>query len=105
MLTATTLIVASLFIAGAVQLRLYADVSEDRRNSFATSDVDTLSGLKQRLTIVVRLAPEDPRYIAVRDGALNHLVHHRAQLTVYLRLNDAPVPSLYGPSADEQGFG
>ena len=32
---------------------------------------------------------------------INHLVHHRAQLGVYLRLNDIPVPSIYGPSADE----
>jgi uncharacterized damage-inducible protein DinB len=32
---------------------------------------------------------------------LNHLVHHRAQLGVYLRLNDKPVPSTYGPSADD----
>lgn len=35
---------------------------------------------------------------------INHLVHHRGQLTVYLRLNDIAVPSIYGPSADEQGF-
>jgi len=34
-----------------------------------------------------------------------HLAHHRGQLTVYLRLNDVPVPSIYGPSADEQTFG
>ena len=33
---------------------------------------------------------------------LNHLIHHRAQLQVYLRLNDVPVPGLYGPSADER---
>jgi uncharacterized damage-inducible protein DinB len=32
---------------------------------------------------------------------INHMVHHRAQLGVYLRLNGAPVPSIYGPSADE----
>ena len=44
------------------------------------------------------------RYVAIRDGALNHLAHHRGQLTVYLRLNDVPVPSLYGPTADERGF-
>lgn len=44
---------------------------------------------------------EETRYEAVRGGALNHLYHHRAQLTTYLRLNEAPVPSLYGPSADE----
>jgi uncharacterized damage-inducible protein DinB len=35
---------------------------------------------------------------------INHLVHHRGQLTVYMRLNDIPVPSIYGPSADERGF-
>jgi uncharacterized damage-inducible protein DinB len=35
---------------------------------------------------------------------LNHNVHHRAQLGVYLRLNNIPVPALYGPSADEQGM-
>ncbi len=40
------------------------------------------------------------RYEAVRVSALNHLYHHRAQLTTYLRLNEKPVPSLYGPSAD-----
>jgi uncharacterized damage-inducible protein DinB len=47
---------------------------------------------------------EQPRYVAIRDGALNHLAHHRGQLTVYLRLNEIPVPSLYGPTADEKGF-
>lgn len=36
--------------------------------------------------------------------AINHMVHHRGQLTVYLRLNDKPVPSIYGPSADDQTF-
>lgn len=35
---------------------------------------------------------------------INHLVHHRGQLTVYLRLNNVPVPSIYGPSADDKGF-
>jgi uncharacterized damage-inducible protein DinB len=42
-----------------------------------------------------------PRYISILDGALSHLAHHRGQLTVYLRLNDASVPAIYGPSADE----
>jgi uncharacterized damage-inducible protein DinB len=40
----------------------------------------------------------------IRDAVFNHLAHHRGQLTVYLRLNDAPVPSIYGPSADEGSF-
>ena len=51
-----------------------------------------------------QVVAEDSRYIMIRDSAFNHLAHHRGQLTVYLRLNDIPVPSLYGPTADEKGF-
>jgi uncharacterized damage-inducible protein DinB len=35
---------------------------------------------------------------------MNHLIHHRAKLGVYLRMNDLPVPSIYGPSAEEGGM-
>ena len=42
-----------------------------------------------------------PRYTCIRSYFLNHVVHHRAQLSVYLRINDIPVPAMYGPSADE----
>ena len=42
-----------------------------------------------------------PRYQALRSMVLNHLVHHRAQLALYLRLIDATVPKMYGPTADE----
>jgi len=45
-----------------------------------------------------------PRVAVVRTFVLNHSIHHRAQLGVYLRLNDILVPSTYGPSADEQKF-
>ena len=44
---------------------------------------------------------EGSRFLAYREMFLNHLVHHRAQLGVYLRLNEKPVPSIYGPSADD----
>jgi uncharacterized damage-inducible protein DinB len=42
-----------------------------------------------------------PRYSSILDGAFTHLAHHRGQLTVYLRLLEASVPAIYGPSADE----
>ncbi|MFJ5717840.1 DinB family protein [Neobacillus sp. NPDC093127] len=44
----------------------------------------------------------EPRAIALRTFGLSHMVHHRAQLGVYLRLLDIPVPGIYGPSADEE---
>lgn len=43
-----------------------------------------------------------PKKVAIRGWAFNHLVHHRGQLSVYLRLLNVPVPGMYGPSADEQ---
>ena len=42
-----------------------------------------------------------PRIAAFRSFVLHHVIHHRGQLSVYLRLNDVPVPAIYGPSADE----
>ena len=45
-----------------------------------------------------------PRAAVLRSFILSHSIHHRAQLGVYLRLNDIPVPAIYGPSADEGGF-
>ncbi|GAA4047256.1 DinB family protein [Hymenobacter glaciei] len=45
---------------------------------------------------------EMPKGSAIRIMGLNHSIHHRGQLTVYLRLLDIPVPGLYGPSADEK---
>ncbi|MGC2369404.1 MAG: DinB family protein [Candidatus Sulfotelmatobacter sp.] len=48
---------------------------------------------------------EGQRFLAYREMFLNHMVHHRAQLGVYLRLNEMPVPATYGPSADDKmGF-
>jgi len=44
-----------------------------------------------------------PRAAVIRSFVMNHLIHHRAILTVYYRLNDVPVPAIYGPSGDEQG--
>lgn len=53
--------------------------------------------LKNNGTTIVTL----PKVAALRSLVFNHLIHHRGQMTVYLRLNDVPLPGLYGPSADE----
>jgi uncharacterized damage-inducible protein DinB len=45
-----------------------------------------------------------PRAAVLRSMILNHMIHHRAQLGVYLRLNDVAHPAMYGPSADERGM-
>ncbi len=57
-----------------------------------------------RLAFGGRILFEGSRFLAYREMFLNHLVHHRAQLGVYLRLNNVPVPAIYGPSADESGM-
>ncbi len=57
-----------------------------------------------RLLVAGHVVLEDPRYTVIAE-TFTHLAHHRGQLTVYLRLNGAPVPAIYGPSADEKSFG
>jgi hypothetical protein len=57
-----------------------------------------------RLLVAGHTVAEQPRHIMMRDS-INHLAHHRGQLTVYLRMNEVAVPAIYGPSADDQRFG
>jgi uncharacterized damage-inducible protein DinB len=56
-----------------------------------------------RLLVGGNVVMEQPRHVMMRDS-INHLAHHRGQLTVYLRLNDVPVPAIYGPTADDNRF-
>jgi uncharacterized damage-inducible protein DinB len=56
-----------------------------------------------RLLFGGKVVLEQPRHVVLRD-TLNHMAHHRGQMTVYLRLMGAKVPALYGPSADDQQF-
>src|SRR5262245_53399743 len=56
-----------------------------------------------KLLVGGKVVSEQPRHIVLRD-TFSHLAHHRGQLTVYLRMNGAPVPAIYGPSADDQRF-
>jgi uncharacterized damage-inducible protein DinB len=77
-------------------------LAEARTALAGTDDEHLMTSWRLRMGDTTLL--EQPRHIAVRDGVFNHLVHHRGQLTVYLRLNERPVPALYGPSADEGGM-
>jgi hypothetical protein len=56
-----------------------------------------------KLLVAGNVVMEQPRHVVIEDS-LMHMAHHRGQLTVYLRLNGAAVPSLYGPSADDKRF-
>ena len=77
--------------------------SEDTRKALADLDEKQLDE-NWSLTNNGQALFTMPRYHALRSVCLNHIVHHRAQLTVYLRELDVPVPGLYGPSADETVF-
>jgi uncharacterized damage-inducible protein DinB len=59
--------------------------------------------LRQPWKLIYKEKPlfDAPRAVGLRNMAMNHIIHHRGQLTVYLRLNDIAVPATYGPSADE----
>ena len=76
-------------------------VADARRALMATND--ELLMKPWRLRLGDRVVSEEPKHVVIRD-TFAHLAHHRGQLTVYLRLNDVPVPAIYGPSADDQRF-
>ncbi len=63
------------------------------------ADFDTIWTVRNGEQVMYQL----PKKVAIRGWAFSHLIHHRGQLSVYLRLLDVPVPGMYGPSADEQG--
>src|SRR5438045_4176347 len=75
----------------------------DGRVALQGTTDDFLLTTKWRLRAGGHVVMEQPRHIVLRD-TINHLAHHRGQLTVYLRLNDRTVPAIYGPSADDQKF-
>lgn len=74
------------------------------RESLSKTNDDFIMTTNWRLRAGGKVVMDEPRHIVLRD-TLNHLAHHRGQLTVYLRLNEQTVPSIYGPSADDQSFG
>lgn len=73
------------------------------RESLSKIDDNFLLTTNWKLIAGGKVVMDEPRHVVLRD-TLNHLAHHRGQLTVYLRLTDQPVPAIYGPSADDQQF-
>jgi uncharacterized damage-inducible protein DinB len=76
-----------------------ADLKQARAGLAATTDDKMMATwtLKSGGQTILAM----PRVAVARSFVMNHMIHHRAQLGVYLRMNDVPVPGLYGPSADE----
>jgi uncharacterized damage-inducible protein DinB len=75
---------------------------EQARTALRSLDEERLAQ-PWRLRVSGNVVSAEPRHVVIRD-TFAHLAHHRGQLTVYLRLNNAPVPAIYGPSADDQRF-
>jgi uncharacterized damage-inducible protein DinB len=78
-----------------------ASVEKARAALRGTSDEHLQTTWK--LLVGGHVVMEQPRHVVIED-TFCHQAHHRGQLTVYLRLNEVPVPSIYGPSADERSF-
>ena len=92
-LYATTSSLLAAFEAGAASTR---QVLETLADETLAQPWTLLNGGQTAFTL--------PKGAVLRAFVLNHVVHHRGQLSVYLRENDVPVPSIYGPSADEGGM-
>ncbi len=75
---------------------------EGARRVLSTVSDETLEGLFYLKAGEQELMKDSKKQTI--SSSINHLVHHRGQLTVYMRLNDIAVPSIYGPSADEKTF-
>lgn len=87
-----------------------ADLLEafDRHSSKAvevlSSQSEDVVGKIWTLKMLDKVVLQMPKAAVLRAFVFSHLIHHRGQLSVYLRLRDIPVPSIYGPSADEGSF-
>ncbi|MCP3919769.1 MAG: DUF664 domain-containing protein [bacterium] len=75
----------------------FREIVADKDDAFLASNWKMRSGDK--------ILMEAPKHAAMRSTVVHHNIHHRGQLTVYLRMLDVPVPSTYGPTADYPDFG
>ena len=84
-------------------MRLY-DESLDKARQILSAMDDATATATWRMQAGERELMAMPRAAFLRDVMLNHWYHHRGQLSVYLRFLGVPLPSIYGPSADENPF-
>ena len=87
---------------GALLKALDEAVAKGRSSLARTNDEFLMTPWK--LLVGGQVVQESPRHAVIAD-TFTHLAHHRGQLSVYLRLNEVPVPSIYGPTADDKKFG
>ena len=92
-------------VNGPIRASLDGDIVTDPSTlpELLTRPFTVLTAYNPRSMLLPRKVNE-ARHIVLRDSVFNHLAHHRGQLTVYLRLNDAPVPAIYGPTGDEAAW-
>lgn len=82
----------------------FDDIAQKARTAIANS-TDGQWQQKWKFTFQGKTIMDESRVLTYRAMCMNHLIHHRAQLGVYLRLNEVPLPGTYGPSADDNlGF-
>jgi DinB family len=84
-------------------VRMHDEAVEGARKALRATNEAHL-GTPWKLLVAGNVVLSQPRDVVIAD-MFTHLAHHRGQLTVYLRLNGQPVPSVYGPSADQRTFG
>jgi uncharacterized damage-inducible protein DinB len=84
-------------------LKAFDDSVARARESLGRETDEHLLTTRWRLLVSGNVVAENPRHEVLAD-TFTHLAHHRGQLGVYLRLNGAPVPAVYGPSADDRTF-
>ncbi len=87
---------------GAILALFDASVAESRKAIASKSDAELMAPWTFKVHGKTMFTM--PRAAVMRSMLFNHMVHHRGQLSVYLRLNEVPVPAMYGPSADEGGL-
>jgi uncharacterized damage-inducible protein DinB len=109
--------ITSMIEASEIELATYNDFNLSTTAELVKRFDKNIQGVKKTLEKVTNQQLTEPFYLKSNgqvvytatkkesvNMSINHWVHHRGQLTVYMRLNDIAVPSIYGPSADDKGF-